>query len=119
MSDEPKKTIRLEVDLDAPKPSIVSPLPRLVPTIYVPPLPGMIVERSVPAKATTASVRDVRLARALERLTKELKQDRVAEKLGYDVRTIRRWIRTAKFSKQARKDLLQLLSKPDKPDMSG
>jgi hypothetical protein len=111
------KNIRIEVDAtdDRPRPPKPQPKPRL-PTIYMPFMPYLPVARPQsrkPPKLAGTTVDDVRLARALEGLCERQGQEQVAVRLGYNVRSIRRWIKSKKFSNDARTAVTELLKKPD------
>jgi hypothetical protein len=117
------KNIRIEVDateLHRPRPPKSEPkLPVL--EIYMPFNPHVALmealtrltaagARPKPSKPT-APVNDFPLARDLEHLCERRGQESVAAMLGYNVRSIRRWIKSAKFSDEARAAVTNLLQK--------
>jgi hypothetical protein len=118
------KNIRIEVDAtdDRPRPPKTQPKPRL-PAIYMPfmahvPLMEMVTRLAAgipdsPKPSRPATVHDVPLAGALERLCKRRNQEQVAVMLGYDARSIRRWIKSKKFSSAGYAAVTKLLKKPD------
>ena len=127
------KNIRIEVDyLYPPQPPQVqrddrarralaglgiqkSPLPTMyMPSmpVYMPYIPVAIPESPKPSKPT-ATMHDVSLARALKRFCERRTQEDVAEMLNCEARSVRRWIKSAKFSKKHHAAVIQLLRKVD------